>query len=137
MQEFSVPPVVSIDPAMNLTDVVWGNADEAPETVQFSRRTPDGWRDVTCAAFRDEVRALAKGLVAAGIQHGSPRSRLPEQYEQLAHLVSQPLPVRLGQGLAVIDPIPCHGHHFSFPLQLLYIGSLILRQYARFVGGDV
>jgi long-chain acyl-CoA synthetase len=70
VQEFSVPPAVSIDPAMNLTDVVWGNADEAPETVQFSRRTPDGWRDVTCAAFRDEVRELAKGLIAAGIQPG-------------------------------------------------------------------
>jgi long-chain acyl-CoA synthetase len=70
VQEFSVPPAVSIDPASNLTDVVWDNADAAPESVQFSRRTPDGWRDVTCATFRDEVRALAKGLVAAGIQPG-------------------------------------------------------------------
>src|SRR5207248_2007592 len=70
VQEYSVPPVVSIDAATNLTDLVWDNADNAPETVQFSRRTPDGWRDVTCAAFRDEVAALAKGLIAAGIQPG-------------------------------------------------------------------
>src|SRR5437763_1289553 len=70
VQEYSVPPVVSIDAAANLTDLVWNNADNAPETVQFSRRTPDGWRDVTCAAFRDEVAALAKGLIAAGIQPG-------------------------------------------------------------------
>ena len=70
MQEFSVPPVVAIGAAANLTDLVWDNAQAAPDTVQFSRRTPDGWRDVTCAEFRDEVTALAQGMVAAGIQPG-------------------------------------------------------------------
>jgi long-chain acyl-CoA synthetase len=70
VQEFSVPPVVTLEAATNLTDLVWDNAETAPETVQFSRRTPEGWRDVTCAAFRDEVAALAKGLIAAGIQPG-------------------------------------------------------------------
>ncbi|OLE27526.1 MAG: long-chain fatty acid--CoA ligase [Actinobacteria bacterium 13_1_20CM_3_71_11] len=70
MQEFSVPRVVQIDAATNLTDLVWDNAEQAPETVQFSRRTPDGWGEVTCATFRDEVSALARGLIAAGIQPG-------------------------------------------------------------------
>ena len=70
MQEFSVPPVVTIGAAANLTDLVWDNAQAAPDTVQFSRRTADGWQGVTCAAFRDEVIALAKGLIAAGIQPG-------------------------------------------------------------------
>jgi long-chain acyl-CoA synthetase len=70
VQEFSVPPVVTIGAAANLTDLVWDNADAAPDTVQFSRRGPAGWQDVTCAAFRDEVTALAKGLIAAGIQPG-------------------------------------------------------------------
>jgi long-chain acyl-CoA synthetase len=70
VQEYSVPTVVSIDATTNLTDMVWDNADTAPGTVQFSRRTPDGWRDVTCAEFRDEVVALAKGMIAAGIQPG-------------------------------------------------------------------
>jgi long-chain acyl-CoA synthetase len=70
VQEFSVPPVVAIDATANLTDLVWDNAGDAPGTVQFSRRTADGWAGVTCAAFRDEVVALAKGLIAAGIQPG-------------------------------------------------------------------
>ena len=70
MQEFSVPPVVEIGEATNLTDPVWDNATKSPDTVQFSRRTPEGWQDITCAQFRDEVTALAKGLVAAGVEPG-------------------------------------------------------------------
>ena len=70
MQEFSVPPVVEIGEATNLTDPVWDNATKSPDTVQFSRRTPEGWQDITCAQFRDEVTALAKGLIAAGVEPG-------------------------------------------------------------------
>jgi long-chain acyl-CoA synthetase len=70
VQEFSVPPVVEIGEATNLTDPVWDNAAKSPDTVQFSRRTPEGWQDVTCAQFRDEVTALAKGLIAAGVEPG-------------------------------------------------------------------
>jgi len=70
VQEFSVPPVVEIGEATNLTDPVWDNATKSPDTVQFSRRTPEGWQDVTCAQFRDEVTALAKGLIAAGVEPG-------------------------------------------------------------------
>jgi long-chain acyl-CoA synthetase len=57
--------------AANLTDPVWDNAEAAPDTVQFARQTPAGWQDVTCAEFRDQVVALARGLVAAGIEPGA------------------------------------------------------------------
>ena len=70
MQEFSVPSVATVAATTNLTDPVWVNAAEAPDVVQFSRRDGNGWRDVTCAAFRDDVVGLAKGLIAAGIQAG-------------------------------------------------------------------
>jgi long-chain acyl-CoA synthetase len=70
VREFSVPPVVTIGDAATLADPVWDNAEEAPGTVQFARRTGAGWQDVTCAEFRDEVVALARGLVAAGIEPG-------------------------------------------------------------------
>ena len=71
MREFSVPPVVTIGATTNLTGPVWDNADTHPDTVQFARRGPDGaWQDVTCAQFRDEVVALARGLIAAGIGVG-------------------------------------------------------------------
>ncbi|GIF71829.1 AMP-dependent synthetase/ligase [Asanoa siamensis] len=71
MREFSVPPVVTVGDAANLTDPVWDNAAAAPDAVQFRRRRDGTWVDVTCGQFRDEVVALARGLVAAGIQPGS------------------------------------------------------------------
>ncbi|WBB67211.1 AMP-dependent synthetase/ligase [Micromonospora sp. WMMD812] len=74
MREFSVPPIVTVGDAANLTDPVWDNAEVAPEAVQFVRPTgaADGpaWADVTCRQFRDEVVAVARGLVAAGVQPG-------------------------------------------------------------------
>ncbi|MEU7847484.1 long-chain fatty acid--CoA ligase [Micromonospora parva] len=76
MREFSVPPIVTVGDAANLTDPVWDNAEVAPDTVQFARPVPsaDGtvtsWSDVTCLQFRDEVTAVARGLIAAGIEPG-------------------------------------------------------------------
>ncbi|WFE52599.1 long-chain fatty acid--CoA ligase [Micromonospora sp. WMMD1155] len=76
MREFSVPPIVTVGDAANLTDPVWDNAEVAPDAVQFARPVPhaDGtvttWTDVTCLQFRDEVAAVARGLVAAGIEPG-------------------------------------------------------------------
>jgi long-chain acyl-CoA synthetase len=70
VREFSVPPVVTITDAANLTDPVWDNADQYPNTVQFARRTPTGFQDVTCGEFRDDVVALSRGLIAAGISPG-------------------------------------------------------------------
>ncbi|WP_410811028.1 AMP-dependent synthetase/ligase [Micromonospora sp. 067-2] len=76
MREFSVPPIVTVGEAANLTDPVWNNAEVAPDAVQFARSIPtaDGtgttWAEVTCLQFRDEVTAVARGLIAAGIQRG-------------------------------------------------------------------
>ena len=70
MREYSSPLTVDVPATGNLTDDVVRNAAEAPDAVAFSRRRGDDWEDVTAAAFLDEVRAVAKGLVAAGIQAG-------------------------------------------------------------------
>jgi long-chain acyl-CoA synthetase len=70
VREFSVPPVVTIGDNATLTDPVWENAAAAPDAVQFSRRVDGTWQDVTCAQFLDEVVALARGLLAAGIEPG-------------------------------------------------------------------
>nr|WP_218910688.1 AMP-dependent synthetase/ligase [Nocardioides thalensis] len=55
-----------------MTDDVVRNAAEARDTVAFSRPTEDGsgWTDVTCGEFHDQVTAVAKGLVASGIDPG-------------------------------------------------------------------
>ncbi|MGN9808752.1 AMP-dependent synthetase/ligase [Micromonospora sp. BQ11] len=73
MREFSVPPIVTVGDAANLTDPVWDNAEVAPDAVQFVRPDADGRPtvEVTCSQFRDEVVAVARGLVAAGVQPGA------------------------------------------------------------------
>ncbi len=70
MREFSVPPVAVISDTANLTDPVWENAEKYPRTPQFARKVGGRWRDVSCAQFRDEVVAVARGLIAAGIEPG-------------------------------------------------------------------
>ncbi|GIJ49818.1 long-chain acyl-CoA synthetase [Virgisporangium aliadipatigenens] len=70
MREYSVPAIVTIGASQNLTDPVWNNAAGHPDDVQFRRKGPNGWTDVTCRAFRDEVVDVARGLIAAGIEPG-------------------------------------------------------------------
>ena len=70
MREFSTPLTIEVPATGNLTDDVVSNAHEAPDSVVFSRHTATGWEDVTSATFLAEVSAVAKGLVAAGIEAG-------------------------------------------------------------------
>ena len=70
MREFATPHTIEIPVTGNLTDDVVTNAREAGEAVVFSRHTPDGWVDVTAGEFLAEVSAVAKGLMAAGIEAG-------------------------------------------------------------------
>ncbi|MBZ5736763.1 AMP-dependent synthetase/ligase [Nocardioides mangrovi] len=72
MREFSTPMTTEIPATGNLTDDVVTNAREHGSVVQFSRRSgADGaWEDVTTTEFLAEVSAVAKGLIAAGIEVG-------------------------------------------------------------------
>ncbi|MBC2933480.1 long-chain fatty acid--CoA ligase [Nocardioides sp. zg-1228] len=71
MREYSTPLSIAIPTTGNLTDDVVTNARDFAETAVFSRPTEDGgWVDVTAAEFHDDVRAVAKGLVAAGVEVG-------------------------------------------------------------------
>jgi len=70
VREFSTPLAVEIPATGNLTDDVVNNAREAGTDVVFSRRTDSGWEDVTAAGFLAEVSAVAKGLIAAGLEAG-------------------------------------------------------------------
>jgi len=66
VRELAVPAVVTIGERDSLTDPVWANAEHHPGAVQFLLDD----REVTCAGFRDEVVALARGLIAAGVGPG-------------------------------------------------------------------
>jgi len=80
--EYAAPALAQPDPLADLTDAVVRNAREAPNAVVFSRRRDGRWQDVTSSQFRDEVVALAKGLIAAGVQPGDPVALLsPTRYE--------------------------------------------------------
>ncbi|MER6165170.1 AMP-dependent synthetase/ligase [Streptomyces violaceorubidus] len=71
MREFSSPPLASAPPVGGLADVVFDHAQEDPRHIALGRKDEAGqWRDVTAGAFRDEVLALAKGLLAQGIRFG-------------------------------------------------------------------
>ncbi|MGF9756878.1 AMP-dependent synthetase/ligase [Microvirga sp. 0TCS3.31] len=70
MREFSSPLSITIPATGNLTDDVVTNGRDFADTVVFSRRTGDEWSDVTAAEFLDEVQAVAKGLIAAGVEVG-------------------------------------------------------------------
>ncbi|HJQ48323.1 MAG TPA: AMP-dependent synthetase/ligase [Amycolatopsis sp.] len=54
----------------NLANVVYDKAASRASDVVLSRRSADGWQDVTYGAFAELVRGLAKGLLAAGIAAG-------------------------------------------------------------------
>jgi len=75
VREFSMPALAQIPATANLADVVFRRAAEQPQAVVLRR--PAGasgvsgpWSDVTASQFKDEVVAVAKGLVAAGIEAG-------------------------------------------------------------------
>jgi long-chain acyl-CoA synthetase len=81
LREFSIPALAEIPAEATLTDIVFDRPAQTPDAVIMRRReaaasaaenTNAGrtWTDVTAAQFRDEVRALAKGILAAGIRHG-------------------------------------------------------------------
>ncbi|MFF0199652.1 AMP-dependent synthetase/ligase [Streptomyces sp. NPDC005017] len=71
MREFTNPPLALAPPVGGLADVVFERAQEDPHHVALGRKDESGqWRDVTSAEFRDEVLALAKGLLAQGVRFG-------------------------------------------------------------------
>jgi len=75
VREFSIPALAQIPATANLADVVFRRAAEQPQAVVLRR--PSGssgvsgfWTDVTASQFSGEVIAVAKGLIAAGIEPG-------------------------------------------------------------------
>lgn len=70
MQQYTEPAVGKVADDDNLTSAPWGNADAHGDEVAYRRLVGDTWHDVTFAAFRDEVAAVAKGFIAAGLQPG-------------------------------------------------------------------
>ena len=71
MQQFEVPIKVPVDPDANTTDLLVERVRQTPDAALFAIPTGDGgWSDVSAREFHRQVIALAKGLVANGIEPG-------------------------------------------------------------------
>jgi long-chain acyl-CoA synthetase len=70
MTTYSVDALVPAATEGNLTELIAHRAWFEPERVIMSRPLGDGWQPVTAREVEAEVRATAKGLVAAGINVG-------------------------------------------------------------------
>jgi long-chain acyl-CoA synthetase len=70
MNQISVPAIVPAASAGNLTNLVSERAWFEPERIMLSRPLGDGWQSVTAKEFEAEVKATAKGLIAAGVNIG-------------------------------------------------------------------
>ncbi len=71
MRDSALDPAVPVTTQGTLADLPVRNAARFPERVVFSVKGADGtWRDVTAREFADEVRLVAKGLAASGIEPG-------------------------------------------------------------------
>ncbi len=71
MREFEVPASYTIPDDASMADTVFRQEKESPNFVPFKLpKAGGGWTDVTAAEFAKKVTAVAKGLVASGVQLG-------------------------------------------------------------------
>jgi long-chain acyl-CoA synthetase len=70
VSEFSVPAEFRIPDDANLTDAIVGHAAEHPDKVVFDRKVDGAWQPVTAKQFDNEVKTVAAGLIASGIEAG-------------------------------------------------------------------
>ncbi|MFD9811822.1 AMP-dependent synthetase/ligase [Streptomyces sp. NPDC059080] len=71
MREFTVEPLATGPRVGGLADTVFDHAARDPDRIALARKDGEGrWTGVSAGQFRDEVMALAKGLLAQGIRFG-------------------------------------------------------------------
>ncbi|MGK2319003.1 AMP-dependent synthetase/ligase [Gordonia rhizosphera] len=70
MTEFSVPAHFTISEDENCTDILFGIAERQPDKVMFRRKSGSDWAPVRAGETAAQITALAKGLIAEGIEPG-------------------------------------------------------------------
>jgi long-chain acyl-CoA synthetase len=65
-----MPAVVPADPQANATDLLVDRVKQSPTGVLFGIQRGDSWVEVSTIEFYQQVVALAKGFVAAGVAPG-------------------------------------------------------------------
>jgi len=70
MNEVTIPALVPAATEGNLTNLIAERAWFEPERITMSRPLGDGWQPMTAREVESEIRAAAKGLIAAGVHAG-------------------------------------------------------------------
>ncbi len=71
MREISVPAAVHVPRDSNTTHLVIKQAEKASNPALFATKDSSGqWNDIRAKDFLSDVRVLAKGLMASGVQAG-------------------------------------------------------------------
>jgi long-chain acyl-CoA synthetase len=70
VREVRAAPLAPPPATGSMADLPFTHAAETPDAVLLRRRDRGAWRPVTAAAFAAEVTAVAKGLIAAGLEPG-------------------------------------------------------------------
>jgi len=68
--EFSVEAIVPPPATGSLVDAIVDNATSAPNRIALSVNRGGAWVGVTSQQFLDQVKAVAKGIVASGVEPG-------------------------------------------------------------------
>ncbi|WP_426224966.1 AMP-dependent synthetase/ligase [Pseudarthrobacter sp. DSP2-3-2b1] len=70
MREASTKLMVELEPDSNVTDLLMAQAATNGAHPLYSYNSPTGWTDVPAQKFLHDVSALAKGLIAGGLEPG-------------------------------------------------------------------
>ncbi len=70
MQEYTSPGEVPVAPDENLTAALWRLAEDHPNRPAVAVRVGNSFVEWSTRQFVDEVRAVAKGLLGAGVEPG-------------------------------------------------------------------
>ncbi len=70
MNDITIPAIVPAATEGNLTNLIAERAWFEPERITMSRPLGDGWQELTAREVEEDVRAAAKGLIAAGVHAG-------------------------------------------------------------------
>jgi len=68
--DFSLPEAVAVPTTGSVVDHIIENAAKDPSNAAFALPRGDAWVDVSAQEFLDQVRAIAKGIIANGVGAG-------------------------------------------------------------------
>ncbi|WP_066080668.1 AMP-dependent synthetase/ligase [Pseudoclavibacter albus] len=70
MKRSETPAIERPEPTWNTTELLARRVAATPDRPLFAVPDNGGWKDITAGQFNEEVRALAKGFIAQGLEPG-------------------------------------------------------------------